>query len=331
MPPTARRPAGKWPDLVSMDLVAKDYKTLRYKTADGVGLECSLSPVLFSMEDQRNYGDSSFKAYNTILAGPEAKAGEAATVAVTLKVTGAKASLAVPYNMVTIQIGKEIPGAKLPKIIAGQGLEGGRRLPQPRCEARPVEGRAEIQFGYKPSSHLPDDDTFMENRSTLAWQLKTLHALAPKAKLRVDPIHLTDGDDPRAKGAFAAAWMIGALKYLALGGADEACFKMDGGKVAEFFSKDGLAGSPICEVEVKAEGQSPVEVLAVSRYAIWIANRTDRPQPVTVAPPGFPANHIINDSRGEKKPYTRKADGSIDVDLGPYEACSITYLPMPAL
>ena len=297
--------------------------------ADGVGVECSLSHVLFTMEDQRNWGDSSFKAYNTILAGPEAKAGEAATVTVTLKVTGAKTAPAAADNVVRVRIGKEIPGAKLPKILpAKDSVEAGDFLSLDAKRAQ-LKDEKSIQIGYAPSSHLPDGDTFMENRTSLEWQLKTLHALAPNAKIRVDPIRLTGGDDPRAGGAFAAAWMVGAIKYLALGGADEACFKMDGGKVAEAFMRKGMAGTPIRATEVTAKGRPPIEVLAYGTggQVAWISNSTDRPQKVVFIHPDFACDLLVYDSQSQKKPSANVAGGDTSFELGPYETCTIFAQP----
>ncbi len=323
---------GKWPELVSMDLVAKDYKTLRYKTPDGVGVECSLSPILFTMEDQRNYGDSSFKAYNSVLVGPEAKAGEAATVTATLKVTGAKpAPAAAADEVVRVSIGKEIPGAKLPKIIAAKDSKDAGDFLSLDSKRAQLKDEKSIQIGYAPSSHLPDDDTFMENRSGLMWQLKTLHALAPKAKIRVDPIRLTDGDDPRSGGAFAAAWMIGAIKQLALGGADEACFKMDGGKVAEYFMQEKIVGTPILATTVSARGRSSIEVLALGAHGpvlIWASNSTDRTQKVEFTGRGVEADFSAHDLQGREKPYNMTASGGVSVELGPYETFSIYCQPM---
>jgi hypothetical protein len=327
--------AGRWPDIVKMDLVAKDYKSIRYKTTDGLGFECSLSPVLFSMEDQRNWGDSSFKSYNTILTGPEAKAGEAASVTATLKVTGAKAAPAAADDVVKVKIGKEIPGAKLPKIITakdstktGDFLDLDSKRPQLKDEAG-------IQIGYKPSSHLPDDDTFMENRTALEWQLKTLRTLAPKAKVRVDPIRLTDGEDPRAKGPFAASWMLGAIKYLALGGADEACFKLDGGEVAAGLGQAELAGKPILQTTVTCPRRSPIEVLAFYRVntepadpVIWIANSTDRPVKITVVNPGYREMTVVR-ILGQKARYSsgEEVNPDIRIELGAFESCVIVGAP----
>jgi hypothetical protein len=323
--------AGKFPELVSMDLVAKDYKSLTYATADGVGVECGLSPILFTMEDQRNYGDSSFKAYNTVLAGPEAKAGEEATITATLKVTGAKVAAPAAAGPVRIKIGKDLPGLKLPKLVPASASTPAGDFLSLEGKRDPIKDQAEIAFGYRPSLHLPDDDTFMENRTGLLWQLKTLRALAPKAKLRVDPLRLVDGAaDPRSNGPFAMAWAVGAMKNLALGGASEMCFKIELGVLSELALG---AGDPLLETQVETAGRSPVEVLALrsdhsgrNKINVVVANSTDQPQKVTVE--GLPAGQRVKIDRTDRKPSVDVPAGKdVAFDLGPYETVFVTSVP----
>jgi hypothetical protein len=325
---------GKWPDLVKMDLVAKEYWGIRYTTADSVTVTVGDTPMKFSMEDQRNYGDSSFKAYSTILTGPEAVAGQSSIVRVTLKVTGAKPAAAPEADgVVKIRLGKAIPGAKMPKLIAAaDSVAAGDFLSLDSKRAQ-LKDQTQVQFGFKPSTHLPDDDTFMENRSGLLWQLKTLHTLAPKAKLRVDPIRLTDAADPRATGPFATAWMIGAIKQLALGGADEACFKVDGGTLAEGLAELGKIGAILHEVEVTAAGRSPIEVLAThtSKDILYISNSTDRPQTVETEPFGDLNEVSVFGLDLKTKPRTKTEGNGVRITLGPYDTCIINVIAYDGL
>ena len=302
---------GKFFDLVSLDLVAKDYKNLTY-TADGVTVVCSLAPILFTMEDQRNYGDSSFKAYNSVLTGPDALKGQKATVTATLKVTGAKAAppaAAATPAPVHVVIGKPLDGVKLPKLVAADAAAKIGDFLSFDAKRNELKDETALTFGYKPSEHLPDDDTYMENRTAIFWQLKTMHARAPKAKLRV-ALRFGDKPDPRSTSPFAAAWAVGALKELALGHADEATFAMDISPIASVLEKFSVADATLLNVDVKASGRAPVEVLALrknGRTLIMIANSTNTAQKIVLdgvplTGPGEIAPYGIYSTTIEAKP-----------------------------
>jgi hypothetical protein len=323
--------AGQFPELVKMDLVAKDYKSLKYTVADGMTVTCSLSPILFTMEDQRNYGDSSFKAYNTVLAGQDAVSGEKATVTATLKVTGAKAA-APAAGPVRVIVGKELPGVMTPRIDLAKESTGSGNFLSLGGKRDQFKDQAEITFGYAPSTHLPDDDTFMENRTGILWQLKTLHTLAPQAKLHVDPIRLTGNPDPRSTGLFAASWAVGAIKYLALGGAAEACFTIDIGPLAEMAHSN--KGLPLLTSEVICNGRPPVEVLATllgtpsgDRRIVMVANSTNETQKVVVE--GLPAGakgrtlHYAGAPQPASEDITIGA-GGVMLEIGPYAIGIVT-------
>ena len=54
---------GKFPPLVSPTHVADQFHKLAYVTSHGLNVSCSVEGAAFDMEDQRNWGDSSWKAY----------------------------------------------------------------------------------------------------------------------------------------------------------------------------------------------------------------------------------------------------------------------------
>jgi hypothetical protein len=330
--------AGQFPDLVLpfTDLVAKDFKTLRYSTDDGLKVSCSLTPVLFSMEDQRNWGDSSYKAYNTILAGAEAVAGKEATVMVTLKAAGAKVA-AVKEGPVLISLGKEMAGVKLPEIIRPNQSAPESSFLDLNAKRDSWKDKPEITIGYIPSSHLPDDDTWMENRSAILQQLRTIHSVAPKTKVRFDLIQLTPGADPRAGADFAAAWMVGAMKSLARGGADVACFKVDQGPARDllmhFKECSSVPDLAILSADVTAAGRSPVEVVAMraqKRMVVVIANSTAEARKIVVK--GFTVGETV---RSERVTSPQKDDNDevlalvdgIALELAPYEVHTLLQGP----
>jgi hypothetical protein len=310
-----------------MALVARDYKSLKYTTADGLTVTCSLSPILFTMEDQRNYGDSSFKAYNSVLTGQDAVSGEKATVTATLKVTGAKAAAPVT-GPARIKIGQELPGVKMPWIDFANKSTGSDNFLGLGDKRDQLKDQAKITFGFAPSTHLPDDDTFMENRTGILWQLKTLHTLAPQAKLRVDPIRLTGGQDPRSTDSFAVSWTVGTIKNLALGGAAEACFTINIGTLDQLVHNQGV---PLLATEVICNGRPPVEVLAIRHDQLTIAvvgNSTNETQKVVVE--GLPmgakgaALHYAGTRTSTAEEDITIEAGGVALEIGPYAIGIVT-------
>src|SRR5665213_617492 len=54
---------GQFPNLVSPTHLADGFHVLKYATADGLKVSCGVEGAIFDMEDQRNWGDSSWKAF----------------------------------------------------------------------------------------------------------------------------------------------------------------------------------------------------------------------------------------------------------------------------
>ncbi|WP_225772960.1 hypothetical protein [Pseudomonas sp. Marseille-Q5115] len=61
---------GRFPDLISPGQPFLDIRELRHAPAPGLRAHWRLSGDTFEMEDQRNWGDASFKTYNRPLAWP---------------------------------------------------------------------------------------------------------------------------------------------------------------------------------------------------------------------------------------------------------------------
>jgi len=314
--------AGKFPDLVTMNLVAKDYQSLTYTAADGPTVACSLAPILFTMEDQRNYGDSSFKAYNSVLTGPDALKGQAATVTATLRVTGAR--LTPPAaGPVRIVLSKPLAGLRPPKLLPAAGVPKTGDFLSLDGKRNELKDQPEIAFGFKPSTHLPDDDTFMENRAAIFWQLKTMHALAPTSRIRV-ALRLTDQPDRRSSDLFAASWAVGALRQLARGHADEASLAMETGPIDSLLEKFQAPETVLLNADVMASGRAPVEVLAWRRNAqttVLIANSTATAQKIVLEgiPPAVRIAHgPLVSKTSSLAPSAAAPKDTLTADVAPY-------------
>ncbi len=93
---------GEFPALVSPTLVGEQFHSLRYTTAEGLAVSVSLEGATFDMEDQRNWGDSSWKAYAPLpYAYKSIGKGDKKSETVTISVSGstdAKASAQDPVR-----------------------------------------------------------------------------------------------------------------------------------------------------------------------------------------------------------------------------------------
>ena len=282
---------GEWPKNVSpvSKLLANNFQTLLYRTADGMEVSANLAPAggIFGMEDQRNFGDSSYKAFSSMAYKyPAIVKGEKKTQVFTLDVKGAKAE-PMEAGPARVTVGQAVDGAKMPAVVSSAAVEKPVVFLAYNREAQKYADAELVAFPYNPAAHMPDDDTFMENVTSLVDQVRTVRAFAPKAKVRVDPIgfnspYLRPSDDARNRGLFGAAWCARVMKYLALGGVDEAAFKVGPG-YAELAQKDlaQSAGKRVLACTVAAVGPAPVDALAVEaddKRIVWLMNLTDQPQ-----------------------------------------------------
>jgi len=116
--------------------------------------------------------------------------------------------------------------------LAGLELCGGTdgSLVDLNRERPALPGLDGVCFAASPQSHLTDDDTLRESLEAIPAAVRTAAALAGGRPVAVTPITLRPrrgpgseaGPDPRQATPFAAAWTLGAIAGLALGGARSA-------------------------------------------------------------------------------------------------------------
>ncbi|HUX00696.1 MAG TPA: PQQ-binding-like beta-propeller repeat protein [Phycisphaerae bacterium] len=334
--------AGKFPEFIATGLVATAFERLRYTTADGLVVSCSLEGAAFDMEDQRNYGDSSYKAFSAMPYGPNVAKGRQASETLVLEVSGARPAAAAD-GPVRITIDKAAPAAKMPRLLAASdstgrpSLSGFLELNQKRDTLKEA---AAVAFPYNPAAHMPDDDTFMENRSAVVDQVRTIRAFAPRAAIRIGPITINSpyprpGPDPRQKTLFVASWAAGLVKYLALAGVDEAVFQLEPGPADTLLREmSALAGRPVLAATVIAAGRPPIEAWAVrdeGRLIVWLSNNTPEAQKAVLANPGEGGTvtvwRLTDDAAAKagpvEQPATMAADG-LEIELAPFEVGRVT-------
>jgi len=339
---------GVFPKAVSPRLLTRNYRTLRYTTADGMDVITSLALVHFGMEDQRNFGDSSYKAFSGIPHRyPDVASGDTGGQTLVLEVRNARpgpvpvGSLAVRGRApIVVRIGDPVRGARMPALVpADQSVKGQgfSRYNHPRRRKQYVDARR-IVLPYTPAMHQPDEDTFMENLPCIVDQVAAIRSFARKAAFRVDPLTIDSrfrkDPDPRNRGLFAGAWCARAVKYLALAGVDEAVFKVGPGYAALIQKQMGAcAGMPVLGTSVGPH--EALDVLAVSdrgRRIVWVINKTDRPQAAILQGlKGITQAHVIRvnaatsvqSGLGPARTVS-VADGSLRLELAAFEVCVLT-------
>jgi len=272
---------------VNPGIFVQNTQGIRYTTADGMTVSCLLTGKGFGIEDQRNYGDSSFKAYHG-LDYPyfDVPKGKQQSDTLTLELTNAKA--ATPATApIRVTLGPVMKGAKMPKLLPTEQTQKTISFSELNGNLAKQKGAQAVAWAYNPALHMTDDDMFMENLSTILDQVHTVRTVAPTAKIRIDPISFDSpyprpARDPRNQGRFAAAWTAAMVGYLAQAGVDEAVFTLTPGPAqAVLATMTPLTGATVLTTEVTAEGPSPVRALAISG-TLWLVNTTDQPQKVTV-------------------------------------------------
>ena len=325
---------GAFPALVSPALVASDFQTLRYKTAGGVTVSGTITGTQFDMEDQRNYGDSSFKAYAPLAyAYPDIKAGDVKEETFTLRVQNAPA-LRPPAHSVYVRLGGVVPNVKVPKIAPAAAAARDSLFVGVNNSRDKHKDAETLTFSFNPAVHLPDDDTLMENPPAILDQVRTARSFAPKAAIRVEPVHLGGANDPRGAGLFGAAWSLAALKYLTLAGVSEAGYRFGPGPARVVWEEaSAYTGRPVRAVSVVYAGRAPVEAFAVDddgAPVLWIANLTSAPQSVVCEnlPPAarFTLRRANESTAAALQPSGETAisrQGGVSISLQPYEVCEV--------
>lgn len=279
---------GIFPKLVNAPLTFEPtFTQLTYKTAEGLEVLVSLrgsTGTAFSMEDQRNFGDASFKAYAPLpYAYPAVKKGERYEETLTVQLTGRAAPPKPTKAPTRLTLGAAVPTRAFPELKQGSptaktGYHGINH------DREKTKAQNPVLWAYYPTEHLFDDDTCWENPACLIDQAETVRSYAGAAVLainniRLAPSHPRPTPDPRNASPFGAAWAALCLKYAALAGIRMAEFTMGPGhaeRVLKLLAP--LQGKPIRAVMGESGALViPVEAVGIGE-AVLVINKTETRQ-----------------------------------------------------
>jgi len=338
-----------FPDLLAPVILQDKFQCLRYTTAEGLRVTTSVTDTLFGMEDQRQFGDSSYKAFSAMtFPYPDIVKGSSGTESISVSVENVPAavkSLRKPAGgpPILLRLGDALPHARVPKLLpydkalARPGFFMDVSTARDKLREAPI-----VTWPFNVAVNLFDDETLIENLPALADQVRTARAFAPGAVLRVTPATFNppwprEGPDPRNRGQFAAAWLAAAVSHLARAGADEAMFDTGPGP-AERVERMLAAhvGQTVLATHFTPSPHPSLEALAVedhrTRY-LWLINLTPRPQKVTLE--GLPGGARLELQRvntttpapADHPPGTIPAKrGRFQLALLPFEVCQVRVM-----
>jgi hypothetical protein len=323
---------GTFPTFVNAPLMFEpDFSELRY---DNVSVSLS-GDGLFSMEDQRNFADSSFKAYAVMpYPYPKLKTNEEHTQTITIRATGESRRTLQPAST-TLKVGELVPGRVLPEIR--QGSTGERNwfhgINHDREKAKAAEA---ISFAYFPVEHLFDDDTCWENVPVITELAESARQFAPGKPIDLHHIALTlthprPAPEPRNASPMGAAWAAACLKYAALAGVRSTTFDMGPGYANRVLKAlTPLVGQPIRQVRVLGSELVPtVDAFGVGESVV-VLNKTARRQRANLeglAAGAWTARELHGQTAAGTLPEptaVRVSGGKTNLNLAPHEVRILT-------
>jgi len=326
---------GVFPRLTPPGLLATSFHTISYTTAEGITVTCSVDNG-FGMEDQRNFCDSSYKAFHNIGYPWDVPAGEERSATLTVEVAG-KAAGRETWDT-HLAIGKPLPGCRLPKITQVDPKEKAESFSGLNANRVTLKKAARVAWAFNPTAHLTDDDTLFENQTAIIDQVRTIRTVAPTAVLHIGPIGFDSpyprpGRDPRNNGFFAAAWSGAMVTALARAGVDEAAFA-----AGPLYVTPALqlflpyAGRQTLDTTLAGRDSGALRAVAVQSGAeevLWIVNTTDELQQLTLD--GLDAATLIVDrvaphlvdQPAAARHAVHLATPHPTLHLAPYEVCRV--------
>ena len=221
-------------------ILADKFQTLRYTLEDGLSVNTSVNGTLFGMEDQRHFGDASYKAFSSMpYSYPNIAKGSAGTETITIAVkrqTSSPSPLrgerAGVRGETIIRLGAPQPGANLPRLLPFNAAQANGKFFLDAYKKRAaLTNESFYTWPLNVAVNLFDNDTWIENTRTPIDQARTVRAIAPRARQRVavslNAPYARTAPDPRGKNQFAAAWTVAVMANLCRAGVDEAMFDLD--------------------------------------------------------------------------------------------------------
>ena len=293
-----KRDHQSFPHLISPYQFAKGFTSLQTTTREQVGVTVAVPGAQMDMEDQRNYGDSSYKAF------VEGAALRRQRLEIAVDTSSAEVLKGAPPTP-PIVIGGPTE-SRLPRLTRTNRMSPEHEYTHYNRNRADFADATRVEIPFNPAVHLDDDDTLMENLPAIVDQAATIRSFAPNASLHAGPV-LFDSPYPRPQRdsrngtAFATAWLARFVKFAAQAGIVEAAIALaDGPWTALYEELSALSGRRL--LDAGTDPHAGVDVLAVDGHGAWVVNNRAATRQVTV----------------------RHLHGKQDLVLAPYEVVAIS-------
>ncbi len=326
-------------------LTAVNLTSLRYGSAGKLQVEFGVAGGAFGVEDQRNFCDTSYKAFHSLGYPAHVPTNDVRSVTLTLDARHARAEISAT-GVVRISVGRARRDRKLPVFGPAATDSKPQSFVAMNGTRAKLAAATNLCWAFNPAAHMPDEDTFMENVPAVVDQVRTVRTLAPRAgPIRIDPVDFDSpyprpARDPRNYGLFGAAWLSAMADSLAAAGVAEAGFAVGPGPATGLLQDlAACAGRPMLGVDVTGPLPLPACAFGVQdgkTRVLWLANRTNQPQSVEVT--GLPKRDRIElrrlnrgTLRGDVTAVqaAESRDGSVELTLQPYEVCRLLAAGRP--
>lgn len=288
----------EFPVLVKPALVADYHQSLAFRTNEGIDMTVTSSQAGMRIEDQRNFGDNSYKMFTDNQHGEDQakeglRAGNTLTLAVTVRDQAllAAARRWAPAVPIPIVFDHAVGGVKIPSIEIGSDTPY-TDFSAPNRNRPDFESLQKVVFGIRPGAHLYDNDTYMENTGAIVSEVETLRSFSSCKQIRIDPVTLKppyDTAEIKLEGgpAFIAAWCARMLKYLSMAEVDETAFDVEEPQAINVLKAlSAHAGKSILLSEIGPH--EAVDAFCVTdgdTHEVWVINKTRDEQQVAVTVP----------------------------------------------
>ena len=273
-----KRVRNSFPRSISPYQFAKGFTSLQVTTREHVGLTVAVPGAEMDMEDQRNYGDSSYKAFVEGTTLRRQRLEIAVDTSSTELLKGAPPAAPIVIGGPT--------GARLPRLTRTARTSAEHEYTHYNRNRADYADASRIEFPFNPAVHLDDDDTLMENIPAILDQAATIRSFAPNTVLHAGPV-LFDSPfprprrDPRNGTAFATAWLGRFVKFAAQAGIVEAAIALANGPWTALHEElSALAGHRL--LDAGGDPHADVDVLAVDGQGAWVINNRAATRQVTV-------------------------------------------------
>ena len=282
-----------FPDMIDQVILAEYLPGLSYTTASGAVVQVTIHGGQFGLEDQRHFGDSSFKLFSDMpYAYPTVNdlSEHWQEVRVTSRFPDRFPQPFIDPDQ--IDVGAEPIDQSIPVLNTQESTAKPTFFLDSWLARAEWKDRKIVSWDFDPSVNLYDNETLGENLAVLCDQANTVRSLAAGSVHRLGRVsHRPTVRHPH--DPFQPGWVLAAVKAIAAAGIGEASFQGLSVESKRLLAELGeWAGAALLPVHLSSDdsqsGKRRYEALAFVRKGqvmVYLANLTDEPLVLSLSLP----------------------------------------------